>query len=85
MSSTDNNATPSPPSKALSNALFNTFAAFTCLVFAIDLANAFVYLEANLSYKLSSIASSVIENARAIVSCVYLAVKVSCALSNVTA
>ena len=38
------------------------------LAFAIDLANAFVYLDASLSYKLSSIASSVIANAKAIVS-----------------
>ena len=40
---------PSPPANEELNALFNTFAAFTCLVFAIDLAKAFVYLEASLS------------------------------------
>ena len=48
--------------------LFNTLAALTCFAFAIDLANAFVYLDASLSYKLSSIASSVITNAKASVS-----------------
>ena len=57
--------------------LFNTAAPLIFLVLAIDLANAFVYLDASLSYKLSSIASSVIANANAIVSLVYLAVKVS--------
>ena len=59
---------PSPPVKDELNALFNRLAALTCFAFAIDLANAFVYLEASLSYKLSSIASSVIANASATVS-----------------
>ena len=48
-----------------SNALFNTLAAIVCLVVDIERAKALVYLEANLSYKLSSIASSVIANANA--------------------
>ena len=42
--------------------------AFTCLALLIDLAKAFVYLDASLSYRLSSIASSVIANAKATVS-----------------
>ena len=38
-------ATPSPPAKAPAvKALFNIYAAFTCFVCAIDLANARVYL-----------------------------------------
>jgi len=61
---------PSPPAKVESNALFNTAAPLIFLVLAIDLAKAFVYLDASLSYKLSSIASSVIANANATVSLV---------------
>jgi len=81
--------TPSPPgfvpaAPAAANALFKTAAAFTCLVFAIERARALVYLADNLSYRLSSTASSVIEKANAIVSCVYLAVKTSFAVSNAT-
>ena len=64
-----NKETPSPDVKLPDGRpLINGLTAFTCLVFAIDLANAFVYLLASLSYKLSSIASSVIEKARATVS-----------------
>ena len=48
--------------------LINGSTAFTCLALLIDLAKAFVYLDASLSYKLSSIASSVIANAKATVS-----------------
>ena len=40
--SSSHNALPSPPAKLESKALFNTFAAFTCLVLAIDLASALV-------------------------------------------
>ena len=61
---------PSPPAKCMSNALLSTAAPLMFLVDAIDLAKAFVYLDASLSYKLSSIASSVIANANAIVSLV---------------
>ena len=70
-------ASPESKLSVVGNPWFKGTTAFTCLVFAIDLANAFVYLEASLSYRLSSIASSVIAKARAIVSLVYLAVKVS--------
>ena len=59
---------PSPP--VVENALFNTAAALICLVFAIDLARALVYLAPSLSYKLSSTASSVRAKANATVSCV---------------
>ena len=67
-----NKFAPSPdvnfPVVTLGNPLINGLTDLTCFVFAIDLANAFVYLDESWSYKLSSIASSVIEKARAIVS-----------------
>ena len=59
---------PSPPVKLELKALFRIAAALTCLVCAILLANALVYLAPSLSYKLSSIASSVRANANATVS-----------------
>ncbi len=81
-----NKLTPSPESKLSveGKPWIKGSTAFTCFALLIDLAKAFVYLEASLSYKLSSIASSVIANAKATVSWVYLAVKVSCASSNDT-
>ena len=47
------NDTQSPPTADVTCALFRTFAALTCFVFAIDLARALVYLPASLSYRLS--------------------------------
>ena len=66
----EQSSTPSPPTNEELNALFSTLAAFTCLVCCIDRAKALVYREESVSYKLSSIASSVNAKAKATVSCV---------------
>ena len=65
-----NKLTPSPESNVSVDGkpLIKGSTDLTCFALLIDLAKAFVYLDASLSYKLSSIASSVIANAKAIVS-----------------